>query len=78
METVTLQEAAELELLGAERRLERARAELEFFLSVAQNARMDSESYERQLHALRIELDAAARQVRHCREIVKQNVSGEE
>ena len=34
METLTLQEGAQLELLGAERRLQRAKEEYEYFLAV--------------------------------------------
>ncbi len=68
METISLREASELELQGALQRLARARAELEFFLSVADHSNIDAES---QRHALEVELDEASRQVAHCRDILK-------
>lgn len=62
MQTITLAESARLELLGAQKRLARANAEMEFFM--AQYGETDP----RQLHILQIEIDEAQRLVEHCRQ----------
>ncbi len=62
MLTVTREEAR-LELLGAERRLARAEAELEFFFWARQGD-------DRQRHWLQIEIDEAQRQVMKARQAV--------
>ena len=63
MQTViSLTEAAQLELQGAQKRLQRAHAELEFFVSV------HGDTDPRQLHALQVEVDEATRLVAHARE----------
>jgi len=64
MLTVTKEETR-LELLGAERRLQRAEAELEFFFWARHG------DY-RQRHWLEVERDEAKRQVKRCREKVDQ------
>jgi hypothetical protein len=61
MLTVTRKEEAELELLGAQRRLDRAEAELEFFFA----RHGDGDATER--HLLEVERDEAQRQVIKCR-----------
>ncbi len=64
MLTVTRKEEAELELAGAQRRLQRAEAELEFFS--ARHGGTD----DRERHLLEVERDEAQRQVLHARQAV--------
>jgi len=63
MVTTDKKEEAELELAGAQRRLARAQAELEFFFWARQGD-------DRQRHWLQIEIDEAQRQVMKARQAV--------
>ena len=60
MVTTDKKEEAELELAGAQRRLARAQAELEFFFWARQGD-------DRQRHWLEVERDEAVRLVMRCR-----------
>jgi hypothetical protein len=62
MVTVTEKEAARLELFGAQRRLQRAEAALEFFFE------RHSDGDDRERHLLETECDEAARLVMKCRQ----------
>ncbi len=61
----SITETAELELAGAQKRLARAEAELEFFFWARQGD-------DRQRHWLEVEIDEAQRLVTRCRERVDQ------
>jgi len=64
VQSITQKEESELELQGAQRRLSRAEAELEFFC--ARHGGTD----DRERHLLEVERDEAQRQVLHARQAV--------
>jgi len=62
--TISIEEGARSELLGAQRRLQCAEAELEFFF--AQHGERD----DKERHLLEVERDEARRLVEHCRQLL--------
>lgn len=71
MQTITLQESARLELLGAQKRLQRAQAELEYFFA------RHGDGDERERHLLEVERDEAARLVEHAKQEYESWARGE-